>query len=115
MRDLIGEPYTGRPAYQPMLFRQDDDDDKSRVGRFSRAILRRENGEDAFGQIERIPQGGHVKFMSARGQTYCLPMKHLVIHGAGDLLVIAIKESAMSEQCELYGLWESSYFVSMRR
>jgi hypothetical protein len=87
---------------------------RERSGRYARVILCRENGEKATGEIDRLPQNKTLHFTADNGKRYVLPLKYLTIHGAGDLLVIAVAEKAMIEHCPLYGLWESSYFVNMQ-
>jgi hypothetical protein len=87
---------------------------RERSGRYARVILCRENGEKATGKIDRTPQNRALHFTADNGKHYVLPLKHLTIQGAGDLLVIAVDENAMTEHCPLYGLWESSYFANMQ-
>ena len=113
MIDLLGQHCPDRPTVQFFLFNRERYL-RERSGCYARVILCRENGEKATGEIDRTPQNKALHFTADNGKHYVLPLKYLTIHGAGDLLVIAIDEKAMSDHCTLYGLWESSYFANMQ-
>jgi hypothetical protein len=81
---------------------------------YTSVVLIRENDEKATGKISEKSCGKKLYFISDTGKQFFLPMKDLSMRRAGDMLIIAIAESAMIENCTLYGLWKSSYFASMR-
>jgi hypothetical protein len=112
--DMFGRRFVEIPSVQFTFFCRED---YIRHKSGTRAVLCRENDEKTTGMILQAPHKEKktaVYFTAENGKTFLLPLKHLTIEKAADLLVIAIAESVMIENCTLYGLWETSYFCEAR-
>jgi hypothetical protein len=116
MKDWFGRHFLEKPSVQFTLFCRED---YPRHYSGVRAVVCRENGERTVGLIGTAPRQTAAEkrtlvFTADAGNTFFLPKKHLSIARAADVLVIEIDETAMLERCELYGLWEASYFPEVR-
>jgi hypothetical protein len=109
--DMFGRRFVEVPSVQFTLFCRED---YTRRKSGMRAVLCRENGEKATGELDRTPVKRTLFFRADNGMGFSLPLNRLAINVAGDIWVVAVDETAMIEHCELYGLWETSYFPEVR-
>ena len=105
--DLLGNRIysEGTPHKQPSLF---DKTDFIRTRRGIPAIIRRDNGEQANGEIGTNTTKGLYQFTEQKtGKTYPIPARHCSIHWAGNTAIIEISETELTRRVSLYGIFAS--------
>jgi len=107
--DLLGNKVFAPvvPHRQLNLF---DKTDFVRTSRGIPAVVCRENGERASGEIGANTIKGLYEFREQEtGKTYSIPARCCAIEWAGDIAVISIPETELSRKVSLYGIFPSCH------
>ena len=105
--DLLGDKMSppAIPHRQLALFGKAD---YVRIHRGIPAVVCRENGEQASGEVCTAIKNGLLSFKEREtGKNYTIPARCCSVTWAGDIAVIAITETELSRHVSLYGIFAS--------